>query len=131
MCIQDAADAACVHRKEISMGANRINRISEEVRRELSAIIRELKDPRIPLMTSVVAVEVTNDLRYAKAFISVMGDEAAKKDALAALKKAAGFIRREVGQRIDLRYTPEFVFKLDDSIEHGAHINELLHGEGF
>lgn len=109
------------------MASNRINRISEEVRRELSAIVRELKDPRIPLMLSVVSVEVTNDLRYAKAYISVLGDEKAKTDALAALKSAAGYIRREIGQRIDLRYTPEFVFKLDESIEHGAYINKLIH----
>lgn len=105
----------------------RTDRISEEVKKELSEIIRNLKDPRIPLMTSVVSVTVTGDLRYAKAYISVMGDEETKKEALKGLNSAAGFIRREIGSRVQLRYTPEFVFEGDNSIEHGAHINELLH----
>ncbi len=104
----------------------RIDKINEEVRRELAVIIRDLKDTRIPLMTSVVAVNVTNDLRYAKAYISVMGDEATQKKAMEGLKSAAGFVRREIGRKIDLRYTPEFIFELDHSIEHGAHIDELL-----
>lgn len=105
----------------------RTDRISEEVRKNLSDIIRELKDPRIPLMTSVVSVEVTRDLKYAKAYISVMGDDETKKNALAGLKSASGFIRREVGERVLLRALPEFTFVLDNSIEHGAHINELIH----
>ncbi len=109
----------------------RIDKINEEVRRELAAVIRELKDSRIPMMTSVVAVHVTNDLRYAKAYISVMGDEQTQKKALEGLKSAAGFVRREMGKRVDLRYTPEFVFELDHSIEHGAHIEELLKKNGF
>lgn len=105
----------------------RTDRISEEVRKNLSDVIRELKDPRIPPLTSVVSVEVTKDLRYAKAYISVMGDDETKKNAIAGLKSAAGFIRREIGSRVLLRALPEFVFVLDNSIEHGAHINELLH----
>lgn len=104
----------------------RIDRINEEVKRELANIIRELKDTRIPLMTSVVTVSVTNDLRYAKAYVSVMGDKEVQAKALEGLKSAAGFIRREIGKRVDLRYTPEFIFELDRSIEHGAHIDELL-----
>ena len=104
----------------------RIDKINEEVRRELANIIRELKDKRIPMMTSVVEVNVTNDLRYAKAYISVMGDEETQKKAMEGLKSAAGFVRREIGKRIDLRYTPELIFELDHSIEHGAHIEELL-----
>ena len=108
---------------------SRIDKINEEVRRELADVIRELKDSRIPMMTSVVAVNVTKDLRYAKAYISVMGDEATKKKALEGLKSAAGFVRREIGKRMQLRYTPEFVFELDKSIEHGAYINELLRGD--
>ena len=108
----------------------RIDKINEEVRRELAALIRELKDSRIPMMTSVVAVNVTNDLRYAKAYISVMGDEQTQKKALEGLKSAAGFVRREMGRRVDLRYTPEFIFELDHSIEHGAHIEELLRKSG-
>lgn len=104
----------------------RIDKINEEVRRELASVIRDLKDSRIPLMTSVVAVHVTNDLRYAKAYISVMGDAETQKRAMEGLKSAAGFVRREIGKKIDLRYTPEFIFELDHSIEHGAHIDELL-----
>ncbi len=107
-------------------GYSRTDRISEEVKRELSGVIRELKDPRIPIMTSVVAVRVTKDLKFAKAHISIMGDEKAKNDAIAALKSAAGFIRREIGHRLNLRNTPEFTFVFDDSIEYGAHINEIL-----
>ena len=104
----------------------RIDKINGEVMRELAMIIRELKDSRIPLMTSVVAVNVTNDLRYAKAYISVMGEEDVQRKAMEGLKSAAGYIRREIGKRIDLRYTPEFIFILDKSIEHGSHIDKLL-----
>lgn len=104
----------------------RIDKINEEVRRELANVIRDLKDSRIPMMTSVVSVSVTNDLRYAKAYISVMGDDQTKKKAMEGLKSAAGFVRREIGRKVDLRYTPEFIFELDKSIEHGAHIDELL-----
>ena len=108
------------------MAKNRINKINEEVRRELSSVIRELKDTRIPILTSVVAVNVTNDLSYAKCYISVMGDEQTKKMAIEGLKSASGYIRREMGRCVDLRITPEFLFELDDSIEHGAHINKML-----
>ena len=104
----------------------RTDRISEEVKKNLSDIIRELKDPRIPLMTSVVSVNVTKDLKYAKAYISVMGDDEAKKAAIEGLKSASGFIRKEIGNRVLLRALPQFSFEIDDSIEHGAHINELL-----
>ncbi len=105
---------------------SRTDRISEEVKRELSAVIRELKDPRLPMMTTVVSVRVTKDLKFAKAYISVLGDEAQKSGALDALKSASGFIRREIGHRLNLRNTPEFTFVADDSIEYGAHINEIL-----
>ncbi len=105
---------------------NRTDRISEEVKRELSQVIRELKDPRIPTMVSVVNVEVTKDLRFAKAHISVFGEDKVKNDAIAALKSAAGFVRREIGHRLNLRNTPEFTFVLDDSIEYGSHINQIL-----
>ncbi|MBQ4086888.1 MAG: 30S ribosome-binding factor RbfA [Clostridia bacterium] len=111
------------------MATNRINRINEEVRRELSDIVRELKDPRIPMMTSIVSVSVTADLRYATVYVSIFGDDKTVTDALAALKKSAGFVRRELGHRLNLRYTPEIIYKNDDSIAHGARINELLHRE--
>lgn len=109
-----------------NMAKNRINKINEEVRRELASVLRELKDSRIPMMTSVVAVHVTNDLSYAKCYISVMGDEEVQKKALEGLKSASGFIRREVGRRIELRHTPEFLFEIDHSIEHGAYINQII-----
>ncbi len=108
------------------MSANRTGRINEEFRKELSDIIRTMKDPRIPLMTSVVAVNVTPDLRYAKIYVSVMGSEQQQKDAMVALKKSVGYVRRELGARLNMRYTPEPVFELDHSIEHGARITELL-----
>ena len=109
------------------MGTYKQDRAAEDIKRELAAIIRELKDPRLNnSMVSVVNVQVTKDLRFAKAYISVFGDEKAKKGAIDALKGAAGVIRKEIGHRIDLRYTPEFSFVLDDSIEYGSHINEVL-----
>ena len=111
------------------MAANRINRINEEVRRELSEVLRDLKDPRVPMMTSVVSVSVTSDLRYATVYVSIFGSAEEKKEALKALKSSAGFVRRELGHRLNLRYTPEIIYKDDNSIEHGARINELLHKE--
>ncbi|MGE4282197.1 MAG: 30S ribosome-binding factor RbfA [Clostridia bacterium] len=108
------------------MAYSRINRISEEVKKELGDIVRNLKDPRIPMMTSVVDVQVTRDLRYAKVYISVMGDKEIQDNAIAGLKSAAGFMRKEISKRIQLRYTPELLFLLDESIEHGAHISKLL-----
>lgn len=104
----------------------RIDKINEEVKREVSQVIRELKDSRIPIMTSVVSVAVTNDLRYAKVYVSVMGDDKTKQRALQGLKSATGFVHREMRKRVQLRMTPEFIFELDNSIEHGAYINELL-----
>ncbi len=105
---------------------NRIDRISEEVKKELSVIVRELKDPRIKTVVSVVNVTVTKDLRFAKAYISVFGDPDTQKGVMDALKSASGFIRKEIGRRVNLRNTPEFTFELDTSIEYGAHINEVL-----
>lgn len=108
------------------MAKERINRINEELHREIAGIVRELKDARIPLMTSVVGVSVTNDLSYAKVYVSVMGDEEVQKNALDGLKSAAGFVRREVGRRVQIRHSPEILFELDRSIEHGAYINDIL-----
>ena len=101
-------------------------RINAEVQRELSVIIRELKDPRIGIMTSVTAVEVTPDLKFCKAYISVLGDEQAKEDTLAGLKSAAGFIRRALAKNINLRNTPEIKFVLDESIEYGMKMDKLI-----
>lgn len=106
---------------------DRTNRISEEMKKEISAIIQnELKDPRLPQMLSVMSADVTRDLRYAKVYISVLGSEEDKHNALNGLKSAAGFIRREIGHRMQLRYTPEILFELDNSIERGAYISKLI-----
>ncbi|MCI5970152.1 MAG: 30S ribosome-binding factor RbfA [Clostridia bacterium] len=109
------------------MAGNRLERIKEEVKRELSGIIRRLKDPRIADVVSVVAVDITKDLKYAKAHISVMGTDDQKKDTITALNSAAGFIRREISANLDLRNTPEFKFVPDNSVEYGIHIDELIH----
>jgi len=105
----------------------RTNRISEEMKREISDIIQnDLKDPRLPKLVSITQVDVTRDLRYAKVFASVLGSDEEKKNAIAGLKSAAGFIRREVGHRMQIRYTPELQFELDNSIEHGVYISKLI-----
>lgn len=103
-------------------------RINMEVHRELSEIIRtEIKDPRVSsAMTTIVAVEVTPDLKYCKAYVSVLGGEEAAKNAVAGLKNAVGYIRRELARRINLRNTPEISFVLDQSIEYGVNMSKLI-----
>ncbi len=109
------------------MASNRIGRINEEIQRELSEQLRRLKDPRVSQtgMVSVTRVDTTGDLRYARVYISVL-DKSQEKDVLKGLKSAAGFLRRELGRTLQLRYTPELQFLPDDSIQHGAHILEML-----
>ncbi len=89
-------------------------------------IFEEIKDPRISSMTSITDIEVSKDLRYAKIYISVYGNDDEKKNTIEGLKSATGFIRHELGKRIKLRYTPELIFELDNSIEYGAHISKIL-----
>ena len=102
-------------------------RINEEVHRELSNIIRsEIKDPRINPMTSVVAVEVAPDLKSAKAYISVLGDEKSQKDTLAGLTSAEGYIRRELAKSVNLRNTPQIRFIMDQSIEYGVTMSKKI-----
>lgn len=102
-------------------------RVNEEVMRELSNIIRnEIKDPRIHPMTSVVTVEVATDLKSAKAYISVLGDEKEQQDTIAGLKSAEGFIRKKLASNINLRNTPEVTFILDQSIEYGVRMSKLI-----
>ncbi|KGK88510.1 MULTISPECIES: 30S ribosome-binding factor RbfA [unclassified Clostridium] len=109
------------------MAKHRAGRINEEVRREVSDIIqRELKDPRVNTMVSVTKVDVTKDLSYAKVYVSIFGDEESKNITLQALKNSSGFIRREVGHRIKLRVTPQILIELDNTIEQGMHIDEIL-----
>ena len=103
------------------------NRINGEVQRELSRIIsREIKDPRINPMTSVVAVEVAPDLKTCKAWISVLGNEESQKDTLAGLKSAEGYIRNQLARKINLRNTPEIRFIIDQSIEYGVNMSRLI-----
>ena len=102
-------------------------RINAEVLRELSEIIRNgIKDPRIHPMTSVVSVEVTPDLKYCKAYISVLGNEDAAKATIEGLKSAEGYVRRVLARRINLRNTPELKFILDQSIEYGVNMSKLI-----
>ena len=111
------------------MAYNRIDRISEEVRRELDKLLREeLRDPRFAGTFSITHADVTRDLRYCKVRISVLEPEK-RKDVMAALKSAAGFIRRELGRRVELRYVPELLFEMDTNIEYAAHISEILKRE--
>lgn len=102
-------------------------RINGEVQKELSSIIRnEIKDPRIHTMTSVMAVEVAPDLKTCKAYISVLGDEEAKKATIQGLKSAEGYIRRTLAKNMNMRNTPEIRFLLDESIEYGVHMSRLI-----
>ena len=102
-------------------------RINMEVQRELSEIIRsEIKDPRIHPMTTVVSVDVTPDLTYCKAYVSVLGDAEAAQETIQGLKSAVGYVRRELAHRVNLRNTPEITFVLDQSIEYGVHMSHLI-----
>lgn len=93
-------------------------------------IIRALKDPRISRETAVMAVKISKDLAHAKVYVSVYGDERAEADTLAGLRSAAGFIKRELGQRVDLRAMPELGFVADHSVAYGAHINKIIQDLG-
>ncbi len=105
---------------------NRIGRIDEEYRKELSQIIGyELKNPNITGMISVTKVKVTPDLKYAKIYVSIMNSKNIK-ETMEGLKKSSGFIRSELAKRINLRNTPELTFEIDDSIEYGAHIDAII-----
>ena len=107
------------------MPSNRIGRINEEIQRELAALIPTVKDPRVSGMISVTAVETTPDLKFAKIYISAL-DKGGEEQVLKGLKSASGYLRRELGRSLNLRYTPELTFVRDDSINKGAHILEML-----
>ena len=108
------------------MASNRIGRINEEIQKELASLLRNLKDPRVQnTMISITHVETTPDLRYAKVYVSFLEEDKAK-DALKGLKSAGGYLRRELGRALQLRYTPELVWALDDSITYGAKMLELI-----
>ena len=109
------------------MSENRMRRVAEQIKKDVSQIIREqLKDPRIGMLTSVTDVELSKDLKYASIYVSIYGDEKEKEDTYAALLRATGYVRTEIGRRIRLRYTPEINFHLDSSMEYGAHIERVL-----
>lgn len=109
------------------MAYPRVSRLNEEIKKIVSHLIRnELRDPRIAPMTSIIEVDVTRDLRYASIYISVLGSEEEKNDTLEALKKSSGFVRREIGQKIKARYTPEILFKLDNSIQRGVEMYQTI-----
>ena len=108
------------------MASNRINRINEEIQKELSTLLRNVKDPRVAgTMISVTRVETTPDLRWTKVYVSFLEADRAK-DAMKGLKSAGGYLRRELGRTLNLRYTPEIAWALDDSITYGAHMLELI-----
>ena len=108
------------------MASNRIGRINEEIQKELASLIRNLKDPRVQdTMISITHVETTPDLRYAKVYVSFLQEERAS-DALKGLKSAGGYLRRELGRALQLRYTPELTWALDDSITYGAKMLSLI-----
>ena len=108
------------------MASNRIGRINEEIQRELSSLFRTLKDPRVQSgMVTITHVDTTSDLRYSRVYVSVL-EKSLEKDVIRGLKSAAGYLRRELGANMSLRYTPELQFIMDDSIAHGAHILDLL-----
>lgn len=105
----------------------RSHRVAEEIKKVVSMmLINELKDPRISSRVTVTGVEVTEDFSYATVFISVFGSDEEKENTLTAFKSAAGFIRKEVGKQVKMRHVPEFLFKIDQSIEYGMHISKII-----
>ncbi len=108
------------------MPSKKLSRINEDIKFALSALLREIKDPRVQQgLISVTAAETTGDLKYCKVWLSVLGLRD-QKEFMKGLRSASGWLRRELGHRLDLRNTPELTFLLDRSIEEGAHINQLL-----
>jgi ribosome-binding factor A len=108
------------------MASNRIGRINEEIQKELADLLRNLKDPRVQnTMISITRVETTPDLRYAKVYVSFLEEEKAK-DAIKGLTSASGYLRRELGRALQLRYTPQLMWALDDSITYGAKMLKLI-----
>ncbi|MGI5877048.1 MAG: 30S ribosome-binding factor RbfA [Christensenellales bacterium] len=109
------------------MAGHRTDRLAEEIKRLVSAILRdELKDPDIPAMTSVLTVDVTRDLRYAKVRVSVMGSQEEQEKAIRALTRSQGYVRHLVSDQLTVRYIPEIVFELDQSISHSIRVSQIL-----
>lgn len=109
------------------MASHREERINEEVKRELTSIIREIKDPRVKTgMVSVLKTVVTKDLKFCKVYVSVLGNDETKKDVLAGLESAKGYVRRQISDRLRLRITPQFNFVIDNSLEEGDRILKIM-----
>ena len=111
------------------MASNKLNRTNDDIQYALSNLLRQIKDPRVNQggLISITRVDTTGDLRYSKIYLSVLG-EINEKDFIKGLKSASPWLRRELGLALNLRYTPELVFELDKSIEHGAYINKIISG---
>lgn len=113
------------------MAGHKLDRTNDDIRIVLSELLRSIKDPRVNQgLISITRTETTGDLRYCTVYLSVYGLEN-EKDMKRGLKSASGWLRRELGKKLDLRYTPELIFQLDDSISHGAHINSIINEPGF
>ena len=109
------------------MDDKRTRRIEHELKREISSIMaNDIKDPRVSTLASITAVDMTRDLQFAKVFVSTIGDEKEKEDIIEGLKNATGFIKRELGARLNLRHVPELTFHLDESIERGMYMGKLI-----
>ncbi len=109
------------------MASHRMGRTTEDIKRELTAVLRELKDPRVAnAMISIVRVEVSNDLSYCKVYVSAMEGLDRANEAVKGLKSASGFIRHEIGSRLTLRHVPTMIFEATDSIEYSANISHIL-----
>ncbi len=109
------------------MSKPRSKRISEEIRKIVSEVIRtDIKDPRVSKMATITSVETTRDLRFATIYVSVFDSEDMKAKTIEGLNRAKGYIRRQMGDQLDLRYTPEPIFKLDESIENAIHLSKLI-----
>ena len=107
------------------MATNRINRINEDIQRELAALLRTVKDPRVQGLISITRVDTTTDLRYCRVYVSAL-DQSDIKEVVKGLKSAAGYLRRELGRTLQLRYTPELQFLADDSIERGVRMVTMI-----
>ena len=107
------------------MATNRINRINEDIQRELAALLRTVKDPRVQGLISITRVDTTTDLRYCRVYVSAL-DQSDIKEVVKGLKSAAGYLRRELGRALTLRYTPELQFLADDSIERGVRMVTMI-----
>ena len=108
------------------METNKLQRINQDISHALSKLLREVKDPRVQQgMLSIVAVETTPDLKFCKVHISVLGIED-ERGLMKGLHSATGYLRRELGRAVNIRHTPELTFKLDKSMEHGAHVSKIL-----